>query len=357
VLIYIDRTVYEHIESKGLKDDEKILFTQLAFSNQRGDCFLCGDIQSLSALSKVLDKTASALFRQILANFSETKSIVSMTETLLILSYEEKTVAPEFIANKGRLVSIETAIQHNIFSQCCIIGENLQDCQFYSLLAKRYVFENQVKGITLSYHKELGGGNTINTVFKKCVEDDKILTLCIVDSDMKYGPSKLYPQNPARGETVKELETTYAQLKDTGLFEMYCLPVHEVENLIPISVLQHIAKTIPDMKSGVSFIEELRDKGLCQAILCYDFKNGDEKIKTDPAIAYWIEISEKVCGQQFPKLTGKLMPKALDFLVQKTETGSSIAETIALDSYLQSYWSDIGKKVFSWGCARLPTRA
>ena len=97
--------------------------------------------------------------------------------------------------------------------------------------------EYKLKGVHVRFQYENGAGSTISDVLKTRVLEDQKISLCIVDSDFKHGKTTKYPNSPGRGETANKLLRTERELrKQEGItpFEVYCLDVHEVENLIPI---------------------------------------------------------------------------------------------------------------------------
>lgn len=361
MLIYIDRTIESHGKTIGLNDEERIFFSELAISHQQGNCMLSGEIKSIEWLMNELGGIHSAIYKQILNRHTAVRSIVELVETLLVLSYDNQPSLPSFFGSKHRVMNMQDALKYRINLQCSLVAENLEDCAFYELIAKRFLHDNKVKGINFSYHHELGGGDTINTVFQKCVEEDKVITLCLVDSDIKYGSTKKYPGLPARGVTVKKLEATHNKLRNNSnnmTFELYCLPIHEIENLIPLAVLESIATSfVPSMKPGMLYIQKLLKHNLVDAVLCYDFKNGGNKVKEDPSVTYWIEIAETIGDDSFPGLCSKVLEKAVEVLEGNTLDEQNRINSVVIDSHLLPYWNEIGLKVFSWGCASQPIRA
>ena len=361
MIIYLDKTIFEHAESLNFSEEEYLLFSDLAIAHQRGRCFLCGDLSCLEWFADNLTGLHSSIYKRISHKQAETKAIINIVESILVLSYSTTPLLPSFLDNKARVLSIQNAIDYRLSSECTLIGENLNDCCFYKLIAERYIHSKNIRGVQLSFHEELGGGDTMNTVFKKCVTVDKTLALCLVDCDIKYGKTKTYPANPARGNTVNKLTTTYKELQakiNPSTYELYCLPIHEVENLIPTSVLDSVAtSSVPEISAGVTYLHTLFGANLIDAILCYDFKYGDAKLKDPPAIQYWSEIKETTSVTVLPRLSAKVLEPAIAVLQGNTHDTENTITVVPLDSYLVPFWNTIGQKVFSWGCANLPIRA
>lgn len=360
MIIYIDRTIGEHCKKYGLTQEEELFFDQLATAHQHGECLLCGDIYALDLLRQRLSGPHARLYQNVYSRYSEIKSIIGYVEFVLVITKAQNPVIPKFIEGKQRIIPLDEALKLNISSKCYLVGENLNDCLFYTIIAKRYLHKLPIRNIQINFCNENGGGDTTNLVFKKCVIDDNRPTLCLADSDKKHGTSQEYPNEPARGNTILKIEKVYEDLSDSilsSICEVYCLSVHEVENLIPICVLDHLCNSgTPEMAECIAFLKLLLSSNLAEAILFYDFKEGDKKIKDPPAMAYWIELLDQVPRTSVPSLCcTKLLEKSINALNGREERINDFAINMTLDSYLLPYWESIGSKVFSWGCCNLPS--
>lgn len=351
MIIYIDKSIEKHGKTEGFSTDEEMLFNQLAYAHIKGDCFLCGYIGSLD----LLNASVGVSYRTVKKRYSESRTLMDAVDTLIVISYEENPELPEFLNGKSRIISVDNAVTSRINEQCRLLGENLNDCAFYKLLAERYLrtYPQKIKDINISFQDELGGGVTTDTVFEKNIDIDRHLTLCLVDSDTKHDKSTIYRSAPAIGDTARKLLKAEKKLSEKNLFELYCLPVHEVENLIPILVLREIANdSSPDMMPGIECLEKLLRAGLEKAVLFYDFKYGGTKVKGDPSITYWIEVGEKIGDDiSFPRVAAGVLQRAIEKLSEQTPDGYKRVVSITLDKYLIPLWHEIGLKVFSWGCA------
>lgn len=358
MIIYIDRTIAVHGNNMGLNEKERVLFAELAISHQRGNCLLCGDIESIEWLINSIEGISKSIYSNIRNRFPQLKSIVEMVETVLVLSYEKEPVIPDFISGKDRTIYLKDAVEYKLGQQCSLVAENLSDCFFYRLMGKRYIHDCGAKGVSMSFRDEHGGGNTIDTVFEKCVQIDKVLTLCVVDSDLKYGSTEKYPQAPTIGATAEKLVTKHNSLKESepyDTYELYCLPIHEIENLIPTSAIEEIVRTgVSGVNAGLKYLKKLQNLELHDAILYYDFKNGCSNMRDDAAKTYWKSISKIVNDDTMPALHNKILKKALDVIGNEPNFS---AEKVQLDAYLVPLWKEIGLKVFTWGCANQPIRA
>lgn len=360
MLIYIDRTIGEHGIQFGLTMEEKCLFAELALSRLHGNCMLFGELSTVDWLQKNLGGIEASVYADIRGKHSYLPSAVSLVETLLVISYSKPPCVPDFMEGKYHSLAVSEATDYTLNGKCVLLAENLTDCKFYSLLAERYIFDKNIRGISLAIQAQPGGGGTISSVFEHSVLFNKTPILCFVDSDFKYGSTKRFPGPPAIGNTAKQLIAVKKHLDVTssGVYELYCLPAHEIENLIPINVLEAIAKDcVPTMKSGIEQLKLLLRKGLSESILLYDFKNGQTLGDGSPRAAYWDEIGSECGINHFHPLCSKILEKAVEHLSEGPHPGSQTITLIPIDDYLLPLWGEIGHKVFSWSCAQQPKRS
>lgn len=368
MIIYIDKSIAKH---GNLTDAEEVMFTELACAHRRGDCYLCGAPDSIDHLKKELN-----IFRKGIGNrYAELSALINAIETLIVISYDVSPVLPQIISEKQgkdgmqvRIITVNQAIQYRLNEQCILLGESLYDCIFYRLLTQRYMYLNRktIRGVRPSLSDELGGGDSMDKSLEKCVRDNHNLTFCLTDSDIKYGRSHKYGAEPSIGNTARHLEDSKANLIKEGLsnlFELYRLDVHEVENLIPFSILEEVANsTIKEMLPGVAYLKKLKAANLIEAIFCYDFKKGnnvdelrkecqDPNTKKKPELAYWEEIALQIGDESAPCLNEHVLKKSIEHM---KKSGYMYSDTSELDEHLVDIWNTIGKKVFSWGCANKP---
>ena len=295
-------------------------------------------------------------------------------ETLTVISYDVTPALPQIIREKQhtvgavRVISVNQAINYRLNNQCILLGESLYDCNFYRLLATRYMYLNRktIRGVCPALADEIGGGDSMSKSLEKCVRNNHNLILCLTDSDIKYDRSRKYGAAPSIGNTARFLETSKECLVNEGLgnlFELYRLEVHEVENLIPFAVLDAVANTtIKEMIPGIAYLRKLKAANLINAILFYDFKKGnnldalrqecqDPNTKKKPELAYWEEIAQQIGDESAPGLSEHVLSKSIEYM---RKSGYIYSDADELDDHLVVYWNTIGKKVFSWGCANTP---
>lgn len=362
MVIYIDKTIAQAHANSTLNSNEYTLFSELATSYRYGYCIVCGNLQSLEFLANNLTGEHSGMYLHMIAHRSEFRAIVDAVEKVLVLTSASVADIPVFIGSKAEVVMLTSGYNLSFRERCCLLAENLNDCTFYEMIAKRYMYTQKIQGAVLNIRKENGGGNTIKDVLKKCVTEDHNITLCIVDSDKKYEHCELnrHFSPPPLGSTAKqvlEMRQEILQSMPKGVFDVFCIPVHEVENLIPLQILENIATEIPSITPGVRTLQKLNTLGKGNAILYYDLKNGIRLAQDGGYIVYWTNIRHELNQAELPGICAKILEKALHNLKQENSAGEEHLLTCRIDDYLETIWSDIGKKVFTWGCGRNSIRA
>ena len=364
MLFYLDHTIYETYSQRAFSAEEIIFFRDLSIFCQRGECILCGDLESLTVLRDCDKIESRKAYYTACEHFSEHRSIMEAVSLVFVLTFSDQTEKdnlPTFLRQKCRFIPLSKAVMwKQLGGRCTLLGENLKDCEFYELVGKNYCRRNEIHGISIMFHHEAGGGNTTADVLNKQIGKELTPTLCIVDSDKKYGQTSNCTSVPTIGETLRRVRKTEGRLQSAEPafpFEVYPLPVHEVENLLPQSVLLALTDKLPDIVDGMKTLRKLCDVLGGEPVLYYDLKNGVPCSVTGPRRAYWEEVSSLM-----PTDDGEPRP---DFCFPKVSDNSHLMEwsnqyiesavgAVDLDGYLLPLWEQLGQKLLSWGCACTP---
>lgn len=219
-----------------------------------------------------------------------------------------------------------------------MLCENLEDIRFY-LKQTRYYHPNSPMVVN-GHH---GGGGTTVDVFK-VLKGHNVVCLVILDSDIKFPGCGM-------GETARRCVNNY-QNKSTNI-EVKVLPVHEAENLVPISfMLRH---TDAD---GVRFLKRLKKKDYTEALVYYDVKEGISKEKTNEFVDYKMfakTMYEKLYTNckfdAYYKLKKKkdlVFPKLNKDILSLYNNDS----VFGMNDELESYRKEITDLVFTFLCSR-----
>lgn len=362
-----------------------MFFQELAAAYQRGYCYLCGDIDSLAYLGELQSGVMGNIFKTVLSQYVEGGAAMAAVQEVFVLTYQESiedlSYLPDILQNKEkcRFIHIPTAIAENwqLNTKCCLLTENLEDGDFYLFIAKYHCKERNIPWRRICFRKENGGGDTTSRVLEKCLSQDKIPTLCLADSDRKHGRSEAYPNYPATGNTLKHIQKVSQRLlkqKDIPPHCLFEIPVHEIENLIPIQMIEELKKE--NMRAGIDRITSLRKVSNGEPLLYYDFKNGFPYIKEEPKRAYWKEILLALGGNEesmpcvtqeefkrsspkelfFPPIDKSVLRYVIDKCRTAEQDNKLFAEPLAIDEQIKNLWDGIGLQMLTWGYAREPLR-
>lgn len=361
-----------------MSENEICFFIDMASAYRTGRCYLCGDIESLKFLIDNFNYPTNNIYSTILAHHSESRVVMETVKNIFVLTMDIDrcfdTLPAVLRKNlKLQIIHLEHALKWKLNLECSLLAENLEDCEFLTLLSRQRYF-HILKGIDIKFHYENGGGTTIADVFQKCVIQDKVPTLCITDSDQKYGATKKYPQEPPKGETFKKVVALKEKMNNLTNPPNFFFPleVHEIENLIPLCILRELQKKSPEISDGVNTLSNLRNIENGSPILFYDFKNGFMFIDKEPKRVYWQEIANLLGFSEFiiPSSKEKLEESANYIDVQPTPFPAlhckallrkanswlkgHFDKDLCLDEYLRIHWDNVAAIVFAWGCVSTP---
>ncbi len=128
-----------------------------------------------------------------------------------------------------------------IFNECHVVAENLDDIQMYKHILDYYKRERKLSNTPNMAYPILGGGSTTAMVFNHEIDQRKSLVFCIVDSDKIRKGAQLK-------ETALKVKEIYNEHKYKFHAFLYILQdVMEVENLVPMSIYEKYC-TIGDIE-------------------------------------------------------------------------------------------------------------
>lgn len=352
MVIYLDHSLISYFKDNKIEDKERNFFENLAFSYQHGRCLLCGDRATLNYLSSNLDSPFDKVFREIHSRMSELASLINYVEKVLCIINNHTEKLPTFLKEKTVNIPFKDAMQLNLYDCCNLIAENIYDCKFYNLIGKRYMEKNNLnKVLGMNFDFRNGGGSTIVDILSHHFDKGNVY-LCFVDSDLKFSPDKISFTLEDFGATYQKVlswkENTTDKVHLSALYIDKIYP-HELENLIPLNCYKEMGVLY---SKGEKFLNELKQIDNGTPILFYDLKNGFDLNKCNKHIKkYWKDILAEL--KHTP--AQHVLPKVLKNFTLSSAT-SYLAEnnvylTLILDEYLLPYWEEIGRTVFTWGCA------
>lgn len=162
--------------------------------------------------------------------------------------------------------------------------EHLIDVRFYMRLARRYYPYSPIATI----ERCGGGGSTVDVL--KSIKNRNVLCLVILDSDCKYPGST----RPPKGSTAYRCQQNY-RLQRSNI-ELLVLPVHEIENLVPISFMYQNTDA-----AGVKFLKRLEKNNLFDQLVYYDVKLGitkEDALKCSGLMTFAKDLYEAICQKK-----------------------------------------------------------
>lgn len=112
-----------------------------------------------------------------------------------------------------------------------LVGEDQRDAEIYTKLARAYASR---RSLHLSFRRVAGGGISTGRVFRACGKEG--ITLCIADTDASA------PDAPLKKTAHEARIARDALHADAHVADLELLPCHELENLLPESLIVDAAE-------------------------------------------------------------------------------------------------------------------
>lgn len=198
--------------------------------HRNGQHLVTGSHKTLTALSKLFseDKSVADGYNQM-ANYSKE------------LNALRKEFAPHVLIRRldGAIqyspshfdVPLEWLHERPELGSCILVGENLADAALYASVTKACMTFKGKSRLTVSFSLRAGNGSQTRPTLEHEASQGPVF--CVVDSDQKVAGGSM-------GATAKDALAAVSALKanEAAVVEVYCLDVHEVENMIPILLLE-----------------------------------------------------------------------------------------------------------------------
>ncbi|EHJ14461.1 MULTISPECIES: hypothetical protein [Crocosphaera] len=292
MLIKIDVSVVQSFEnSNSWPDDLIIALENLALARREGKHSIIADLNTLKIIAKCSDlsKNAKISYKKILNDRPKFKAYLSHVSRYIEIIHPcnvnkiDSNSGKDIIKLPYTFFNDSETIQKSI-----LLCENLQDTEFYKIIAETFCKWKRLN-IKPKFEPSLGGGNTISTVYENIQNKKKRLCLCIVDSD------KLSP-NSSLGSTARNIKQKDDNTSVTTL--LYILPVRELENLIPLSILSELMSKNGDRENPFKQLEKIEESSVKEIRNFLDIKEGTrlKKIVNEPSSVkdFWKDKLDKL---------------------------------------------------------------
>ncbi|WP_429051418.1 hypothetical protein [Aeromonas veronii] len=240
---------------------------------------------------------------------------------------------------------------------CTLVSECLVDAELYKIIGKYYSSAKTHASIPLKFKIEEGRGSGTKPIFER-LKTDGYLCLCVLDSDKKHPKDGL-------GGTAKVF--TSRELNFNGSTFAKIIPLHEAESLLPYSCISEAMVKNSYSASKFDALDKMvvHSKANPNIKLFIDHKNGICAVKSlalDSKYGeFWSTLPEikdhkqqvhndKACDSTCIVLEG-LGDNILDQTIVELQRMSPLKLKESLEPILIPIWDDLGKLIFSWGCA------
>ena len=237
MLIWIDDSVktanfFCPAVKKGIKE--------IARAHERGIHFVSGQRDALRAISEMpdLDGSDRALFKRLTNNCTIDANIKENVSTfLMIVNKVEAAILMKKAQNDRTYweAPITTFGKSEAqINQAMLLAEDLNDAIVYSHAAKLYMSDKKYN-FKISLEQINGGGCNIHKSLECAIAKNERWCLCITDSDRISPEGDLSDSSKSCNQVIER----YPHY----IISHTVLAVREIENLIPISLLE---KAVPD---------------------------------------------------------------------------------------------------------------
>lgn len=350
--------------------DAIAFFEQLALDRKKCKNIVVANREVFSELSQntKLSEVSRNIYRVLGGRMCEKKMLLKITKKycrLVARNIDEK------VYREGEheiiLLDIRKAANKDFTSYTLMLAENEEDIEFYKLIGIYFLKKNKLANLNINFENRHGGGGTMSNILDRIVNEKSKMCLCIVDSDRKY-------KDDTPGETmqrVKKVEERYPR----EYYDVILLEIHEIENMIPISVLEKVIKNMKLPEEGLSFAKYLLqyDNTLSTPYFYFDLKmgihrnafilkeNANQEIekkfrKKELYRRYWklyiedygIVIDENANEFLIDGICQRILRYSLKYM-QEMNKEDKLASIQVCDP-IETVWNQIGEQVYCWGC-------
>lgn len=353
--------ISESLADQALGGDKNLIdiLSSLGYFWRTGCCLVDGSRAVLESFRN--NEYLRDVYSLILMTKQDVVSLYQKIDFFVVLQTEDGL--PDIIIDGavGRSVNVMLFDNRIKLALNIVLCENIRDYDFYVWGAKYFsdIDDDIFQLNTLGYN----GGGSVIVESAKHLENFPCLVIC--DNDRKY------PEDD-EGDTLKDLRNYYMSARPL-LTWRYELKVHEVENMIPLSLLCMAWGSkgfVKKMKSCIS------NANYGSFFSFFDFKEGFRRSTLRemnnshvPSFSNFVSMFRSlglaqqkindVLASTYKKnepallhgLSKDLMKIVLDFL-----SSNNLTQPVIADGYQEDDWNNIMRMIWSIGCANRPRR-
>ena len=240
-----------------------------------------------------------------------------------------------------------------------VVTEDEDDCALLSYILGWYLSINHMP-YNFSFTPQGGGGSRTDVAVRSCLKSGKMVT-CVTDSDQRFEGQKLDPRScGVVCSKIKAPEGVYCFLR---------LPVHEIENLIPLNHFDVLDWSAEQNKKDKEAFDKLCYNAKSEIVLrFFDIKEGIKKAHIEQFGGGLLNFAAMCCfcnpdimeGKDFHQYIADLDSKANVYPRLRKRPMAELApkyrEGNMPDPELMSFqfdaWIEIGALLLDTTCAR-----
>lgn len=347
-----------------------LVFEELAMKRRKCKNIVLGKRNVLEQLakSKHLSEPIKEIYRIIANRASESRLILSTVKKYCRIM--GNPICERTVYHDGQeiiQVSIKEMIDLDLMDLTIIVTENPDDVQLYYIIGQYYMKHFKFGNLKIDFEERAGGGDTTARVLEAIINEKNRMCFCIVDSDKKY-------KGASPGNTMGKI-MNIAENYPQKFYEVILMELQEIENLIPLSVIEHVGKNISNAQKGIDFYKFLVGKADNEGQTSYyyfDIKKGipqkyfvlknddtnEEKRtfrKKENYRKYWeiyikeyLQIIDAVGEYTIPGVCEKILKHAIEYFSKMIKEEKF--DSYEVDAYIENVWLEYGAKIVSWGC-------
>lgn len=370
--------------------------SNLALAHREGKHLVGGPASVLGALARAaqLSQEDRGTYREIKANVSELGAVRDAVSHYTVIEPDTTGIRRESLGFMTRFHVPLTWFADSARVQASrMIAEDSDDALVYCRATEGFVHRRvAMRGISPCLQPYGGGGSSVEDALRDHARQG--LTVAVVDGDVQWDaePSKKSDGTQGRagqpaiveGGTASRARRAAEELASTAICDVYALPCHEIENLIPPSLLQDCLHggdhrdlhercgallRLGFLGAGAPLDRLDLKKGLCghdvtrcaaahpkRRFLAGIFADHRQRVPA-PSGGWCDDLGCCEAGKReecrcvlFHGLNEVLLPRVARHI--KHLSPQKIAEYLFADGApSEAAWSEIGRLLFSWGCA------
>ncbi|MET3646143.1 hypothetical protein [Phyllobacterium ifriqiyense] len=283
----IDFDVASHILAEANQNNLTLVITEILRSHRRGYHLV---VMPRATATWILDNIIlsgidQATLRKLRSEYAQTAELRSTA--LIRLRVLPQHMGGPTLSGKVIEFGLTDLISSNVCEKAVIVVEDTgSDGQFYENLFKGIIAK--IGNVQIGLEMSNGGGENTSRVFKEKISDRRLVVM-IADSD-KSAPSFDIPAKISKAKLMAEQAVW-------PLTEVICLPCREVENLVPLHLVEKLrcSQGRGVEISSLHRIQTAEDKAGIpvhhQLWMYYDLKRGAPEDRSE-----WLETKLRMGG-------------------------------------------------------------